>query len=126
MMKRALIGVALLVLASMPAAACELREEYVARLGHNDHYNSRGVRLTSAAAIIRQDRANFHQFGVRDPEDQGDRYFASKANRESLERMLERGSANQAALWAIVNDTPLIVVRICSSPGIDYIEVSIR
>ena len=45
---------------------------YVARLGSNDHFNSSGKRLTSVAAIIRQDRANFHKLGLRDIEDQND------------------------------------------------------
>ena len=34
-------------------------ESYTARLSERDHYNSNGQRLLSAAAIIRQDRANF-------------------------------------------------------------------
>ena len=37
---------------------------YVARLSVDDHYNSKGVRLDNVAAIIRQDRANVHRFGV--------------------------------------------------------------
>jgi hypothetical protein len=126
MLRSTLIVAALLALTATPAFACNLREEYVARLGVNDHYNSRGVRLTSAAAIIRQDRANFHQFGIRDPEDQGDIFFASKANRERLERMLENGTATQSALWAIVNETPLVVVRICAGPRGDFIDVIVR
>lgn len=123
MLRRALVGLGLLVLGSVTAQACE---EYVARLGANDHYNSRGVRLTSAAAIIRQDRANFHEFRIRDPEDQGDRFFASKANRERLERMLENGTASRAAVWAIINETPLVFVRICTGGGRDYIDVTVR
>ncbi len=126
MLRCALIGVALLVLGTGSARACDLREEYLARLGANDHYNSRGVRLTSAAAIIRQDRANFHEFGIRDPEDQSDRFFASKANRERLERMLENGTATRAALWAVINETPLVIVRVCGGPRGDFIDVTVR
>ena len=62
----------------VPAAACDLKESYLARLGPADHFNSSGERLTSAAAIIRQDRANYHQFGKRDEEDDGDDFFGSK------------------------------------------------
>jgi hypothetical protein len=63
-------------------------ETYYARLSGADHFNSRGQRLKSAAAIIRQDRANYHRFNVRDDEDTGDSYFSSKSNRAALERML--------------------------------------
>ena len=108
------------------AQAQQLIGSYVALLSAADHFNSNGQRLTSAAAIIRQDRANFHQFGIRDPEDQGDIFFASKANRERLERMLENGTATQSALWAIVNETPLVVVRICAGPRGDFIDVIVR
>jgi hypothetical protein len=38
-------------------------------LSEQDHLNSNEQRLTTAAAIIRQDRANFHRFGLRDPAD---------------------------------------------------------
>jgi hypothetical protein len=124
--KAAGLAAVLLVLGAGAAQACQLREEYLARLGPRDHFNSKGVRLTSAAAIIRQDRANFHQFGIRDPEDGGDRFFASLENRARLERMLELGSATPGAISAIVNDTPLIIVRICAGPRGDFIDVLIR
>jgi hypothetical protein len=47
----------------------EYTETYTARLSPADHYNSNGVRLHSAAAIIRQDRANYYVYGIRDSED---------------------------------------------------------
>lgn len=87
----AALAVVLAVLIT-PAPAGELLDRYVARLSAADHYNSKGVRLDNPAAIIRQDRANFHKYGKRDPEDQSDRYFATAKNRQWLENML-RGSA---------------------------------
>ena len=42
----------------------EYTETYTARLSPADHYNSNGVRLHSAAAIIRQDRANYYVYGI--------------------------------------------------------------
>src|SRR5580698_3701854 len=47
-------------------------ESYTARLSERDHYNSNGQRLRSAAAIVRQDRANFYVYGLRDSEDEPD------------------------------------------------------
>jgi hypothetical protein len=87
-------------------------ESYTARLSPADHYNSHGERLRTAAAIIRQDRANFFVYGIRDPEDQDDSFFSNKANRAALERLLERGSTTVDAEQAIVNGTPLIRVEI--------------
>ena len=92
--------------------AGQLIESYTARLSARDHFNSNGVRLRSAAAIIRQDRANFYVYGLRDDEDQPDSFFSSKANRARLEQMLENGRTTPEATYAIVNGTPLIRVDI--------------
>src|SRR5256886_13583841 len=54
-------------------------ESYVAFLSEADHFNSSGERLRTAAAIIRQDRANFHRFGRRDQADESDSFFADAA-----------------------------------------------
>lgn len=126
-MIRAIALTCLLAIASAPgkAAECDLRESYIARLGPADHYNSNGQRLTTAAAIIRQDRANFHKFGQRDPEDQGDAFFASADNRALLERMLAGGSSSPGVLAEIVNGTPLIEVQICRGGRGDYVIVTI-
>ncbi len=110
-----------LVLVSMPrpAAACDLLASYMARLGDRDHYNSRGQRLTTPAAILRQDRANFHRFGVRDPEDQSDTLFATMEGRARMEAVLNNMVMSPETWSEIVNGTPLIMVRICQ----DRIEV---
>ena len=115
-----------IVVGAAGANACNVRESYIARLGPGDHFNSNGVRLTSAAAIIRQDRANYHQFGKADPEDQGDDFFASKDNRATLERMLENGQSTPGAIAEVVNGTPLVEVIVCKGPRGDFVNVIIR
>ncbi len=90
----------------------QLVESYSARLSPRDHYNSNGERLRSAAAIIRQDRANFYVYGLRDDEDEPDPYFSSKGNRARLEEMLENGRTTPEAIDRVVNGTPLIRVDI--------------
>jgi hypothetical protein len=90
----------------------QLVESYTARLSPRDHYNSNGERLQSAAAIIRQDRANFYVYGLRDNEDEPDPYFSSKGNRARLEQMLENGRTTSEAIYRVVNGTPLIRVDI--------------
>jgi hypothetical protein len=98
-------------------------ESYTARLSPRDHYNSNGVRLTSAAAIIRQDRANFYVYGIRDSEDEPDSFFSDKSNRARLEQMLENGRATRDALYKVVNGTPLIRVDIYAN-GINVTVLS--
>jgi hypothetical protein len=120
-MRIATILTVLAVLAPGAALAKPL-EVYVARLSAGDHFNSTGERLGTVAAVIRQDRANFHRFGQRDPEDEGDSFFASAQNRARLEALLARGSVTPAARQAILNGTPLIVVKVWN----DYVEVDVR
>src|ERR1700693_2280130 len=90
-------------------------ESYTARLSARDHFNSNGERLRSAAAIIRQDRANFYVYGLRDSEDEPDSFFSNKGNRARLEGMLENGRTTPDAIQRIVNGTPLIRVDIYST-----------
>ena len=98
------------------------REIYMARISENDKYNSRGMRLNSVAAIIRQDRANYHKFYRRDRGDSSDNFFSSKRNRGILERMLRRGYISRATRNAILYNNPLIVVKVYDY----YIDVEIR
>jgi hypothetical protein len=104
----------------------ELRESYIARLSARDHFSSKGERLQSAAAIIRQDRANFYIYDIRDPEDEPDAFFANKGNRERLEQLLEHGSSERSAVRHVLNGTPLIKVMIYrDNAGRDYINVTV-
>ena len=126
MLKVILLSVGCVVASLGSAAACDVRESYIARLGPADHFNSNGERLASAAAIIRQDRANYHQFGKADPEDQGDDFFASKENRAKLERMIENGQSAPGAIAEVVNGTPLVEVIVCRGSQGDYINVIVK
>ena len=121
------VGLGLTVVSFIsPAMADTLIESYSARLSQADHFNSNGQRLTSPAAIIRQDRANFHRFGIRDAEDDGDSFFSNQGNRALMERLIERGRITSTARNRIVNGTPLITVEIYSSPGGDYVNVTVQ
>lgn len=112
--------------AALPAQADTLICDYRARLSGKDHFNSRGVRLDSAAAIIRQDRFYVHELGQGDPEDEGDCFFGSKRNREILEQLINRGRTTAQARNAIINGTPMIHVQIYrSGGGADYVNVTV-
>jgi hypothetical protein len=108
-----------------PASAQELKESYKALLSEKDHFSSTGERLRSAAAIIRQDRANFHRFGLRDPADQDDVFFTDVNNRAALESLIERGASEPHAINRIVNGTPMVRVDISSGPRGPFVNVTV-
>lgn len=110
--------------AAAPAAAKQdqMLERYCAQLSARDHFNSNGQRLTTAAAIIRQDRANYHKFGKRDPGDQSDSFFRVAANRARLEALIAEGESEPSALRRVVNGEP----RICVEVYEDFVNVSVE
>jgi hypothetical protein len=118
---RSIVTIVCLVAGALcdPASAQAPLDGYVARIGPQDHFNSNGVRLTDAAAIIRQDRANLYAFGLGDPEDETDIFFQLRENRARMEAMLRAGGSSPAAVRAVVNGTPLIHVLISA----DAVEV---
>jgi hypothetical protein len=115
MIRKTLLALGLVLVAATPAAAADLIGSYNAFLSRADHYNSQGERLTSAAAIIRQDRANFHKFGIQDDQDESDNYFDNVNNRAVLEQMLSDGSSDAGVLRRIVNSNVMIHVDIYRS-----------
>ncbi len=103
-------------------AGDDMLGSYVARISERDHHASDGYALSSAAQMVRQDRANWHKFHRRDADDQGDDWFGSNDDRANLERMLKRGDAmSSSTRRAIVNGEPLIQVDVYS----DAVHVSI-
>ena len=104
-----------------PASSAPV-EVYLARLSAQDHFGADGARLTSVAAIVRQDRANYHSNGLRDVEDETDVFFASAENRARLEALIAQGSVTPTATRAILNGTPLIIVRVYET----YVEIDVR
>jgi hypothetical protein len=97
---------------------------YKAHLSSQDHFSSNGSRLSNAAAIIRQDRANYHKFGLRDAQDQSDDFFSNATNREALEQMLKRENISPGLSEAIINGRPFVIVKVIrKSTGSYYIQV---
>lgn len=89
--------------------------EYTAYIGDDDLYNSKGTRLSDPAAILRQDRANFHKFGLRQPGDSSDAFFGSVSNRAAMERMVRNGSISSEARRRLQNGGSTVVVQIYGS-----------
>jgi hypothetical protein len=119
------VVVGITVLELRPSQAQQLLERYQALLSERDHFSSSGQRLTTAAAIIRQDRANFHRFGIRDPEDETDKFFADADNRAALERLLAGGTSEQGTVLQIVNGTPLVRVEVWRGNAGPYVNVTV-
>jgi len=60
--------------------------QYIARIGEQDHYNSRGRRLLDLNAILHQDRANYYK-GMGDAEDTSSDIFATARERWRIDRL---------------------------------------
>ena len=126
MIRTVFLALGLVLAAAAPVSAAELIGSYNAFLSHADHYNSNGERLTSAAAIIRQDRANFHKFGIQDDQDETDSYFDNVDNRAVLEQMLNDGNSDPGVLRRIVDTNVMIHVDIYRSHHHgDYVVVTL-
>jgi hypothetical protein len=116
---------AVLTISAGAARADELLESYSAYIGQDDLYNSYDERLTQPWQVIRQDRANVHRFGVRQPGDDVDDFFASARNRELAERMIRNGTIERRAARALLNGDVRIHVEIWRGGDGDYINVSV-
>ncbi len=100
---------------------------YRAWIGNADLYASDGVRLTRPWQILRQDRANVHRFGIVDPGDQNDAFFASANARAIMERMVMNGSIDPSAARRIAAGGIMVTVSIYGrgSRG-DYVDVIVE
>lgn len=67
-------------------------DTYCTTISENDRYNSKGVRLTTVAQIIQNERANFHLNRHRDPKDEGDDSFARREDRAQIPGMFRVNS----------------------------------
>jgi len=90
----------------------QMLEGYFAQITYRDLYNSGGVPLANPWQVLRQDRANYHRCGYRDPLDQWDSFFGSEANRAIMEGMLNRGTITPQAARDIMSGEALVWVEI--------------
>ena len=99
------------------ARADDLIASYSAYIGQDDLYNSNGARLTEPWQVIRQDRANVHKFGIRQPGDESDGFFGSVRNRELAETMIRRGAISADAADLLLNGDVRITVEVWRGSG---------
>ncbi len=107
------------------SGGANLLDSYIAYIGEDDLYNSEGARLGQPWQVIRQDRANYHRFGIRDRLDESDSFFAGADNRAAMERMLANGTITGSARRAILGGGAVIQVDIYRGNGRDWVEVTV-
>ncbi len=114
-----------LMVSTGSARADELLESYGAYIGQDDLYNSSNERLTQPWQVIRQDRANVHRFGIRQPGDDVDGFFASARNRDLAERMIRNGSIERSAARSLLRGDVRIEVEVWRGADGDYLNVTV-
>ncbi|MDP3958702.1 MAG: hypothetical protein Q8Q26_01215 [Pseudorhodobacter sp.] len=112
-----LAAVAFAGLVPTMVSAQDLIGSYVAYIGGNDLFNSKGQRLTEPWQILRQDRANVHKFGLVDQGDEGDPFFGNIDNRAAMETMVRQGWIEPSAARGIVNGFTFVRVEIYGQGG---------
>ena len=75
-----------LLLLATPAVAYDGLDLYSARISAKDRVNSKGVALRDLPSILAQDRANYHRFKKRDPQDEKDVTFLTPASRTLFQK----------------------------------------
>ncbi|MBB1250901.1 hypothetical protein H2O14_21255 [Rhizobium sp. G21] len=111
---------------SVAARADDVLDEYNAYIGEDDLYNSNGERLREPWQIIRQDRANFHKYRVRQSGDESDSYFSSVDNRAAAERMVRSGTITREARRLLLNGDVMINVKVMEGDDGVYLKINVE
>lgn len=106
------LAAALLLALTGPVAAQELIGSYVAYIGADDLYNSKGARLGQPWQVLRQDRANYHKFGISQVGDEWDPFFGDINNRAAMEQMIMRGTIDRTARANLMRGGATVYVEI--------------
>lgn len=125
-MKRLLMAAAMSLVAGASAAQ-ELMVDYFTMLSRNDLYNSNGVQLGDFAAMLQQDRANYHRFGRADQLDQGDWLFLERGARAQIPALFANGPGVAPYIRnnALSGQGAYVYVQVFGSNGVPrYIVVS--
>ena len=125
-MKSILLAGVFAALSVHAAQAQELIGSYLAYIGEDDLYNSQGERLTQPWQILRQDRANFHKFGISQDGDEWDEFFSSVDNRAAMEQMIMNGSIEPRARRLLLQGDAMVQVSIYGRGSVgDYVSVTV-
>ncbi len=120
------IGAAVMGVLGTSAMAQDVVGTYAAYIGQDDLYNSNGERLSAAWQVLRQDRANFHRYGISQPGDEWDPFFSDANNRAAMEQMIMNGYMDPQAARDIMNGGAMVIVTIYGSGNVgDYVNVDV-
>lgn len=72
------------IFVALPVRAEQLLFSYNAELSATDAFSSNGEPLEGWCTLIRQDRANWHRFNKRDPDDEADPFFGNPERRAMI------------------------------------------
>lgn len=111
-LRAGLLGAVIALGAAGGAAGQGMIGSYSAYIGWDDLHNSKGARLTAPWQVLRQDRANFHRFGISQPGDEWDPFFADVDNRAAMERMIMNGAIEPSAAQILMQGGATVYVRI--------------
>lgn len=75
-----------------PAYADEVIAEYLTWLDAKGTVTSKGVKLDTFGAVLAQDRANYHRFGIRQELDTSDPIFSNRDMRAKLPQLYQAGN----------------------------------
>ncbi|MEP3278996.1 MAG: hypothetical protein ABJN26_00355 [Stappiaceae bacterium] len=124
-MRRTLLIIIALLFGS-PASAQEMIAEYLTWLGPQDVVNSRGIRLKSFGAVLAQDRANYHRFGIRQELDTSDPIFGDRTMRSALPQLYQAGRQVDAYIFDDVmsGQGHYVIIRIMGNGGrVTHVDV---
>ncbi len=79
------------MLLTTPVFAEEVIAEYSTWLDAKDTVSSKGVKLDTFGAVLAQDRANYHRFGIRQELDTSDPVFSNRKMRAKLPQLYTAG-----------------------------------
>ncbi len=91
---------------------------YSAFIGPEDLYNSAGKKLKQPWQVLRQDRANYHKFKVRQRGDENDPFFRDAGNREAMENKVRNGHIEKSAARTLMSGNAIVYVEIYGRNGI--------
>ncbi len=99
-------------LAPVSGRAEEVISAYRAFIGKADLTNGKGQILRQPWQVLRQDRENFHRFGISQPGDEWDPFFGSIDNRNAMRQLVDEGKIDPAAAKVLANGGGSVAVRV--------------
>ncbi|MEO0634483.1 MAG: hypothetical protein AAFY52_10230 [Pseudomonadota bacterium] len=114
-----LIAVTAVFTVPAQASAQQLIAAYYAMLTGPDLSNSRGVPLGSFCAIVQQDRANYHRFGIRQQGDEWDPVFADRNARSVISTSCQMAAGSEYVPASLAQyGSKFVYVQVFGSGGV--------